>query len=66
MSERRAASGSTLLALVLLVACGDAAYEPTPARLIGEFNGRAGEGFETYGLFLAVDQVEIQRAGCGA
>jgi hypothetical protein len=41
----------------LLLACGDALYEPTPDRLLGEFSGRAGAGFETYDLFLAVDQV---------
>ena len=44
--------------MALLVACGDSPYEPTPARLIGEFNGRAGEDFRTYDLFLAVDQVD--------
>jgi hypothetical protein len=42
----------------MLLACGDTPpYEPTPARLLGEFSGAAGTGFETYGLFLAVDQV---------
>jgi hypothetical protein len=48
---------STLLGLVLIGACSDTPYEPTPERLLGEFSGRAGEGFENYGLFLAVDQV---------
>ena len=28
-----------------------------PERLVGEFSGRAGSGFETYDLFLAVDPV---------
>lgn len=49
---------NTLLALALLVACSDAPYEPNPARLIGEFSGNAGQGFQTYSLFLAVDQVD--------
>jgi hypothetical protein len=47
---------STLLAVALCGACSDA-YAPTPERLIGEFSGRAGEGLQDYGLFLAVDQV---------
>jgi hypothetical protein len=33
------------------------AYQPTPARLVGEFLGDAGEGFQTYSLFLAIDEV---------
>jgi hypothetical protein len=41
----------------VLLACGDSTYEPTPARLIGEFSGQAGTGFQTYDLFLAVDEV---------
>jgi hypothetical protein len=57
MSEHRGLLRSTLLAFVLLGACSDAPYEPTPERLIGEFSGQAGGGFQTYGLFLAVDQV---------
>jgi hypothetical protein len=58
MSEHRGRSWRTLLTLILLVACGDPPYAPTPARLIGEFSGHAGEGFEAYGLFLAVDQAD--------
>lgn len=50
-------SWSMLLALTLLGACGDPPYSPTPERLLGEFHGNAGEGFETYGLSLAVDEV---------
>ena len=53
----RGEAWSALLIGGLLLACGDSAYEPTPERLIGEFSGRAGSGFETYDLFLAVDQV---------
>jgi len=56
MSERYVLPWSTLLAVALCGACSDA-YEPTPEHLIGEFSGRAGEGFQDYGLFLAVDQV---------
>jgi hypothetical protein len=41
----------------LLLACGGTPYEPSPERLLGEFSGRAGTGFETYDLLLAVDQV---------
>jgi hypothetical protein len=41
----------------LLLACGEAPYEPSAERLLGEFSGLAGTGFETYNLFLAVDQV---------
>lgn len=58
MSEYRGLSWSTLLAFALLGACSDAPYEPTPERLIGEFSGLSGDGFQTYGLFLAVDQVD--------
>jgi hypothetical protein len=50
-------SWTGVLSSMLLLACGDAPYEPTPERLLGEFSGRAGTGFETYDLFLAVDQV---------
>jgi hypothetical protein len=57
MSNQRALSCIALLAITLLGACGDAPYEPMPEHLIGEFSGRAGDGFETYDLFLAVDQV---------
>ena len=45
-----------LLALALLLAC-ESSYEPTPGNLVGEFSGQAGEGLETYDLFLAVDEV---------
>jgi hypothetical protein len=34
-----------MLAGVLLLACDGAPYEPTPARLVGEFSGEAGTGF---------------------
>jgi len=57
MSQQRDVPWATLLGLTLLLACGDAAYEPTPARLLGEFSGRAGDGLHTYDLFLAVDEV---------
>lgn len=46
-----------LLTLAILWGCSEAPYTPTPDRLVGEFSGNAGEGFETYGLFLAVDEV---------
>jgi hypothetical protein len=46
-----------LAALSLLLAWGDSPYQPSPEALIGEFSGTAGAGFETYNLFLAVDQV---------
>ena len=54
--------GCTLVALGLLVACESSGmpvpeYEPTPGALVGEFSGSAGSDFETYNLFLAVDQV---------
>jgi hypothetical protein len=58
MPEHRRTPWCTLLAVVILVACGDSPYEPTPARLVGEFSGRAGQDFQTYDLFLAVDQVD--------
>jgi hypothetical protein len=48
---------SALFAFALLVACSDSTYEPTPGNLIGEFSGRAGRDFDTYDLFLAVDEV---------
>jgi hypothetical protein len=44
-------------ALILLLACNESPYEPIPARLIGEFSGRAGQGFRVYDLFLAMDEV---------
>jgi hypothetical protein len=56
MSERWRLSWRMLLAVALCGACSDA-YEPTPEHLLGEFSGRAGEGFQDYELFLAVDQV---------
>ena len=56
MSEPSRLPWRTLLIVSLCGACSDA-YEPTPERLIGEFSGRAGEGFQDYELFLAVDQV---------
>jgi hypothetical protein len=50
-----------VLAVAFLAACGDPPseppYEPIPARLVGEFMGHAGDGFEAYQLFLAVDEV---------
>jgi len=57
MPAHRGTVLAALLLTVLSVACGDAPYEPTPADLVGEFSGRAGENFQTYDLFLAVDQV---------
>jgi hypothetical protein len=56
MSERCRLSWTALLALALAGGCGEA-YAPTPEHLLGEFSGRAGDGFHDYGLFLAVDQV---------
>lgn len=44
-------------ALTALAACSDSPYQPNPGALVGEFSGRAGSDFETYNLFLAVDQV---------
>jgi hypothetical protein len=41
----------------VLLACGDSPYQPTPEALVGEFSGTAGDGFEAYSLFLAVDEV---------
>jgi hypothetical protein len=58
MSEHRRTPWGTLLALAVLVACGDSPYEPTLARLVGEFSGRAGQDFQAYDLFLALDQVD--------
>lgn len=57
MSLRTGLPWSTLLILTLSGACSDTPYEPTPGHLLGEFSGGAGAGLETYGLFLAVDQV---------
>ena len=57
MSKQLALSYAALVVVALLGGCGNAPYEPMPQHLIGEFSGRAGEGFETYDLFLAVDDV---------
>jgi hypothetical protein len=57
MSLRTGLPWSPLLVLTLSGACSGTPYEPTPQHLLGEFSGSAGAGFETYGLFLAVDQV---------
>ena len=57
MRDPRGRTRAGLLGAALLLACGDALYEPAPERLLGEFSGRGGSGFETYDLFLAVDQV---------
>lgn len=57
MSKHPRTSRGAVLALALLLACGDSPYEPTPARLIGEFTGQAGTDLRTYLLFLTVDQV---------
>ena len=57
MRTWRGETWSTLLVGGLLLACGDTPYTPTPEQLLGEFSGRAGSGFETYDLFLAVDQM---------
>ena len=43
--------------MVLLLACSDSPYEPTPGNLIGEFSGQAGQNFQAYDLFLAIDSV---------
>ena len=51
------AQRTRLVALGLLLACGDSPYQPTPEALVGEFSGSAGDGFESYSLFLAVDEV---------
>ncbi|HET6577633.1 MAG TPA: hypothetical protein VFG66_04885 [Gemmatimonadales bacterium] len=56
MSKQQGLSWTTFLAVALLGACGEAPYEPTPEHLIGAFSGHAEDGFETYDLFLAVDQ----------
>jgi hypothetical protein len=58
MPEHRRTPVGTVLALALVLACGDSPYEPTPAHLVGEFSGQAGRDFRTYDLFLAVDQVD--------
>jgi hypothetical protein len=58
MLMHRGTVWSTLLLTALFVACGDVPYEPTPGALVGEFSGQAGESFQTYDLFLAVDQVD--------
>jgi hypothetical protein len=58
MPTHRSTIWSTLLLTALFVACGDSPYEPTPTNLASEFSGQAGESFQTYGLFLAVDQVD--------
>jgi hypothetical protein len=34
-----------------------AGYQPAPERLIGEFSGDAGEEFQNYNLFLAIDEI---------
>jgi hypothetical protein len=34
-----------------------APYQPTPDRLVGEFQGSGGEDFQVYNLFLAIDEV---------
>jgi hypothetical protein len=39
------------------LACGDSAYAPTPAALVGEYSVRAGTGFGTYDLALALETV---------
>jgi hypothetical protein len=57
MPEHGPKAWSRLCALALLLACSDTPYEPTPGHLIGEFSGRAGQDFQTYDLFLAVDEV---------
>jgi hypothetical protein len=55
MSQQLGGRWAALVGLSLLAACGETSYEPTPARLVGEFSGRAGDGFQTYDLFLSVD-----------
>jgi hypothetical protein len=32
-------------------------YQPNPEHLVGEFQGSAGEGFQVYDLFLAIDEL---------
>jgi hypothetical protein len=54
---RPALAALGLTALAAVVACGNSPYQPDPGALVGEFSGRAGSDFETYDLFLAVDQV---------
>lgn len=39
------------------LACGDPAYAPTPANLVGEYSLQAGTGFGTYDLALALETV---------
>jgi hypothetical protein len=39
------------------LACGDSAYAPTPAALVGEYSVQAGTGFGTYELALALETV---------
>jgi hypothetical protein len=39
------------------LACGDSAYAPTPAALVGQYSVRAGTGFGTYDLSLALETV---------
>jgi hypothetical protein len=46
-----------LILAALVLGCGEDPYQPTPDRLVGEFSGGAGQGFGTYELFLALDQV---------
>jgi hypothetical protein len=57
MLDRQARSRTCLLVGLFLLACSDTPYEPVSERLLGEFSGRAGSGFETYDLSLAVDEV---------
>ncbi len=57
MSRHARSPWKRLLVLTLLGACSGTPYEPTPERLLGEFSGMSGRGFETYGLALAVDEV---------
>ncbi len=57
MMKRSLQSWSRLVAVALLLACSDTPYEPTPEHLIGEFSGRAGQDFQTYDLFIAIDEV---------
>ena len=57
MSLRPGLPWSTLLVAALFGACSETPYAPNPEQLLGEFSGEAGAGLETYGLFLAVDQV---------
>jgi hypothetical protein len=54
---KRGSSLWNAIFMVLLLACGDSPYEPTPEHLLGEFSGRAGQDFQIYDLFLAIDEV---------